>query len=141
MVDPNAHQQTSLLTSLTQRWLGWRNWASPAVQAQKSPVVQRVGERFETGENRSGRRAWPGKWPDSADLLSQRMASLQIDSVDVRSTLPELTREAEHACALCLDRFDCRNDLDRGGTNSAWVDRCPNAGLLLAVSARRGAAS
>jgi len=138
MTDPNAYRQASLLASLAQRWLSWRDRTCAAAPTQQGPTAPRGNESAEIGQGRSARRAWPGKWPNSADLLTRRMASLDIDPVAIRSTLPELAREAERACALCLDKTDCRHDLDRGGTNASWADRCPNADLLLAVRATHG---
>jgi hypothetical protein len=138
----SSHTRTGqgpFLASLVRALRNWRGERAPPTRTRDCcatgsvlPVMAHDAVPMSTS---------PGKWPDSADLLTRRMIGLQIDPVAFRSTFPDLAREAERNCVLCRDTADCRRELDDGVERPDWETRCPNAGVLVAASARGTSAS
>jgi hypothetical protein len=74
--------------------------------------------------------------PESAELLSRRMAALQLDRKEVAQTHPQTFRDLQRVCTLCESHRQCARDLSRDSGDPGWEDYCPNAATLRALNAR-----
>jgi hypothetical protein len=74
--------------------------------------------------------------PESAELLSRRMAALDFDRKKVAQTHPQTFRDLQRVCTLCESHRQCARDLSRDSGDPGWEDYCPNAATLRALNAR-----
>jgi len=74
--------------------------------------------------------------PGSADLLSQRMAALDLDQNEVARTEPATMQDLQRVCTMCGCHHRCARELSRDPLDPAWKDYCPNAQTLTALSAQ-----
>jgi len=72
--------------------------------------------------------------PESADLLLQRMASLDLDRGEVSRIEPQTFRDLQRVCTMCESRGRCARDLKRDSADPVWEDYCPNADTLMALN-------
>jgi len=70
------------------------------------------------------------KGPGSADLLLQRMASIDLDPKEVSLAQPQTFQDLQRVCARCRSRRRCVRDLACERNSSAWQNYCPNASTL-----------
>ena len=77
---------------------------------------------------------------DSANLLLDRMAALNLDRAEVSATAPETLQDLQRVCSFCKDHRRCALDLARDATDPAWKDYCPNVSTLLVLDAMPWAA-
>jgi hypothetical protein len=82
-------------------------------------------------------RTLAGKWPDSADLLSQRLAVLQFDEPAIVRSEPAVLRDMERVCSTCSEKPHCAHDIDVNPTSVGWRTYCPNVETLDALEAER----
>lgn len=82
-------------------------------------------------------RTLAGKWPDSADLLSQRLAALRLDQPALSRTEPAVLRDMERVCANCSEKSHCSHDIDVNPTSAEWRTYCPNVETLDALETER----
>jgi len=87
--------------------------------------------------NGSELRTLAGKWPDSADLLSQRLAVLRLDEPAIARSEPAVLRDMERVCSNCAGKHHCSHDIDANPTSSEWRTYCPNVGTLDALETER----
>jgi hypothetical protein len=73
--------------------------------------------------------------PESAELLSRRMAALDLDGKEVARTHPQTFRDLQRICTLCESHRQCARDLTRDASAPAWEDYCPNVETLRALNA------
>ena len=73
-----------------------------------------------------------GKWPDSADLLSQRLEQVNLAGIE-----PQGLRDLERVCTLCGSKRQCEYDLTIHPSHPAWTGYCPNAPTISALMAER----
>jgi hypothetical protein len=130
--------QTQALLETIGTW--WRNWkhslaAVREIDRLDGPELSRVAQ--DVGLNAPQLRTMAGKWPDAADLLSQRLAALQIDESSVVRTEPGVLRDMQRVCAMCTEKPHCGHDIDRDPSNPEWRDYCPNVETLDALEAER----
>ncbi len=75
-----------------------------------------------------------GKWPESATLLARRITALGFDGVELGRTQPQVVRDLQRVCSICMNKRACEHDLDRTPSSPAWRDYCANADTFAAVS-------
>ena len=78
-----------------------------------------------------------GKWPESADLLPQRLKALHVDAQTFSRENPQLANDLRKSCSLCAVKGQCEHDLDTHPHSPVWQSYCPNTMTLLAVSKAR----
>jgi hypothetical protein len=135
---PTTQTQTQILLAAIGTW--WRNWTNSRaalfeVESLGDAELARVAD--DAGLSASQLRTLAGKWPDSADLLSQRLAALQLDEAAVRQTEPGVLRDLERVCSLCREKPHCGHDIDRNPIDPEWRTYCPNVETLDALEAER----
>ena len=52
-------------------------------------------------------RPLAGKWPESANLLSRRMAALQLDPSEIARSQPAVSNDLKRLCSLCVSKGRC----------------------------------
>lgn len=85
------------------------------------------------GVSSSELRTLAGKWPNSADLLSQRIAAVGLKTENVRQTEPRVLQDLQRVCTLCAERARCEHDLDQDPGDRVWRGYCPNVATLDAL--------
>jgi hypothetical protein len=132
--------QTQALLDTIGTW--WRNWkharaAVAEVDGLEGAELSRVAN--DVGLNGPQLRTLAGKWPDAADLLSQRLAALQIDEATVARSEPGVLRDLQRVCSMCPEKPHCGHDIDRDPSDPEWRQYCPNVETLEALDAERAA--
>jgi hypothetical protein len=124
--------------SAVARW--WRNWAAARSSAASLNSCSREDTArmaHDVGVTAAELRSLAGKWPDSADLLSRRLAVLGLDPEELRRIEPQVIPDLQRVCTLCVNTRECRHDLDRNPSDRAWREYCPNVMTLDALIAER----
>jgi len=78
--------------------------------------------------------------PQSAELLSRRLAALDLDEKEVGLAEPQTLHDLQRVCTLCQSHGRCRYDLARDAGDPVWKSYCPNAATLEALDAEPWAA-
>jgi hypothetical protein len=132
--------QTQALLETIGNW--WRNFmhsraAAAEIDQLDGAELSRVAS--DVGLNGPELRTLAGKWPDAADLLSQRLAAMEIDEATVARAEPAVLRDMQRVCSMCSEKPHCGHDIDRDPSDPEWRDYCPNVETLEALDAERAA--
>jgi hypothetical protein len=129
-----AGQQSSVFAAVSQWWRNWMgNRAGVAELENYSPQeLQRMAQ--EVGVNPQELRVLAGKWPESADLLSRRMAALDLDAGQIARSQPCVSNDLRKLCSLCVSKGRCEHDLAGDPNNPVWREYCPNTTTLTALT-------
>ena len=130
--------QTEILLSAFGTW--WRNWMKARatiaeIEGLGEPEMSRVAQDVNLGVPEL--RTLAGRWPDAADLLSQRLAALQFDTARVMTATPGVLRDMQRVCSACSEKGQCGHDMDRDPSSPGWRDYCPNVETLEALETER----
>jgi hypothetical protein len=113
----------------------WRIWIKPSValdlECCGDEEVERMANDFRMSA--SELRAVASRGPESADLLLDHMAALDLDRNEVSQTQGRTFQDLQRVCMMCESRRRCARDLARDSEAPAWKDYCPNATTLLAL--------
>jgi len=135
-----AHHQNQTLGGIISAW--WRNWKQGRATLLEIDGLE-SGERSrvarDIGVTSSELQTLAGKWPDSTDLLSQRLASLQLSEDAVAQAEPGVLRDLQRVCTLCNEKQRCGHDIDCDPANPQWRAYCPNAETLDALEVEHSA--
>jgi uncharacterized protein YjiS (DUF1127 family) len=120
----------------------WRNWTErqatlTALKCMGSDDVGRLAH--DVGLTGADLKILAGRWPDSAELLSRRLAVLKFDENVLVRCEPKVMRDLQRVCSLCGDKPRCQHHLAVAPFDEAWRDYCPNAQTLEALDAERSA--
>jgi uncharacterized protein YjiS (DUF1127 family) len=129
----NRHS-SPLLGTIVRWWLNW--WGNRAAMAELNHLSadELRGIAQDIGVNREELRSLAGKWPDSADLLTHRMAVLQLDPAEIARSQPVVSNDLRKLCSLCGSKGQCSNDLISHAVHSNWQEYCPNTTTLRALN-------
>ena len=131
----------SLIAAVARWWHNWNgNRASSAELDNLGPDELKHIAR-DAGVDTQELRALAGKWPESADLLAQRMKVLHLDPEEIAHTQPGVSNDLKKLCSLCDAKRRCEYDLTRGAVNPIWRHYYPNATTLMALIAGRSVRS
>ena len=113
------------------RW--WRNWRDArtsiaALERCGSDEVKRIAH--DVGLDTHELRALAGKWPDSADQLSDRLHVLGLDAATISATEPRVMRDLQRTCSMCGSKGECTRDLEHNENDPRWRTYCPNVTTL-----------
>ena len=137
MATSSTTPRRSLIAAVA-RW--WRNWNGNRVS---SAELDNLGPdelkhiACDAGVDTQELRALAGKWPESADLLAQRMKALHLDPEEIAHTQPGVSNDLKKLCSLCDAKRRCEHDLTGGAVNPIWRHYCPNVTTLMALNAER----
>jgi hypothetical protein len=125
------HMEPREMISRMRRW--WQKWRG----ANSS-----LSELLCCGENEAERmahdlglpvselRKLAEHGPEAADLLSRRMAELDLDKNEIAAVVPRTLQDLQRLCTLCEHHRECTRDLRRNPADQAWENYCPNAAVL-----------
>jgi len=122
------------IAGLWQNWTGTRTTLT-ALWRMGAEDVERLAH--DVSLKGTDLRTLAGKWPDSAALLSRRMALLDLDERKVGRKEPQVIRDMQRVCSLCADKRLCERDLADATSGRIWRDYCPNVRTLEALDAER----
>jgi len=139
MQDSSIGQLSSLISDVAQWWRNW--WGNRAGMSELDKLDREEMKHIarDVGTSTEELQALAGKWPDSADLLARRMATLQLDPLGIARSQPAVSNDLKKLCSLCMSKGECTHDLDNGAINSNWQEYCPNTSTLKALSVQRAA--
>jgi hypothetical protein len=129
-----THTQTqSLLGTIGTWWRNWRHARATAweIEGLAEPELARVAQ--DVGLNVPQLRTLAGKWPDAADLLSQRLEALRLDEITIARAEPGVVRDLQRVCSTCSDQRRCNRDIDKHPSDRVWRDYCPNVATIDAL--------
>jgi hypothetical protein len=113
----------------------WRKRIKPSVVSDLEccgeEEVERMAHDFRMST--SELRAVAIRGPESADLLLDRMAALDLDRNEVSQTQGRTFQDLQRVCMMCESRRRCARDLAGDSAAPAWKDYCPNATTLMAL--------
>lgn len=95
--------------------------------------VERIAQ--EAGVSAGELRMLASKGPQSAELLLQRMAALDLDQKEVARIEPQVFHDLQRVCTMCESHGRCIRDLKRDPADPAWKSYCPNVDTLLDLDA------
>jgi len=117
----------------------WHDWTEgDRFEDCADREVERMAK--DTGVSPAELRRLEKLGPDSADLLLQRMAALDLDRNEIAATVPGTFQDMQRVCSFCKAHRRCALDLARHSADPTWKDYCPNVGTLLALDAMPWAA-
>lgn len=130
--------QTEILLSALGTW--WRNWmrsraTTAEIEGLGDSEMSRVAQDVTLSVPEL--RTLAGKWPDAADLLSQRLAVLELDTAGVVTATPGVLRDMQRVCSSCSEKRHCGQEIDRDPSSPEWRDYCPNVETLEALETER----
>jgi hypothetical protein len=73
--------------------------------------------------------------PEAADLLTRRLAALDLDRYEIDSAVPRTLQDLQRICTMCESHRQCARDLRRDPADRAWEDYCPNVAVLKMLNA------
>jgi hypothetical protein len=116
-------------------WQRWRDWARAQSEFELcgEEGMERMAHDAAVSVNEL--RQLSGHGPESADLLPQRMAALDLDPEEVRQVEPQVFRDLQRVCTMCKSHKRCIADLTHDVQNPVWKDYCPNVQTLTSLDA------
>ncbi len=69
----------------------------------------------------------------SAGLLTNRMADFGLSPEVVKKLHPEVSRDLERVCGLCVSKKRCASEFEQQGAEPSRSDYCPNTQTLRAL--------
>jgi hypothetical protein len=135
--------QPSLLDALGRKWRAWRRRRAALAELDHCGSAERHRIAADIGMNEDELCVLAGRWPDRVDLLRQRMDQLRLSAADGGQIEPEVMRDLQRTCALCITKRRCTRDFAKHAADAVWQEYCPNAmtfSALLAEADKRSAA-
>jgi len=119
--------------SLSESLLHWcqrimRLGRDRSLDAMNAADVKRLAD--DVGVSPNELRALSRHGPNGAELLSKRMAELDLDLAEVSGQFPVTVHDLQRLCTLCGEKRRCKRDLNQDPTDPHWKDYCPNAEAL-----------
>src|SRR5262245_59253276 len=119
---------------LTRWWRRWRDRrAALAELATCSSEVATIAQ--DLGVTPADLRVLAAKRPDAADLLSRRLAALQLDANRLGVAAGPVLRDLQRLCTMCDAKAPCAKDLARHSPSDDWQGYCPNSDTLKSLAA------
>ena len=117
--------------SPVQAALRWLTGSQSSFSICGDEDVERMGH--ELGISAAELRQVASKGPESADLLQDRMAALDLDRGEVARREPATFQDLQRVCTMCDCHRRRARDLECDPLNAAWEDYCPNVTTLKAL--------
>jgi hypothetical protein len=132
---PIARKRRSPVEVILQWWQLWTsNGPASDLACCAEGEVERIAK--DIGMPASEIRRLANLGPESAELLSRRMAALDLDRKEVAQKHPQTFRDLQRVCTLCESHRQCARDLSRDSGDPGWEDYCPNVAALRALNTR-----
>jgi hypothetical protein len=132
----NSLNPVPTFVRLLTRWWWSRIQRSPPV-AELSQLAADELECIAHGVNSAEFRVLAGKWPDSPELLSWRLPTLNLDEHKLREKEPQVLRDMQRVCTLCASKGRCEHDFAYKPSDPTWRAYCLNSQTLAALETER----
>lgn len=136
----HEHKRRSPIEVIAQWWREW-TWQGPDLSNHACSAegeVERIAQDIGIPASEVRRLASLG--PESANLLLNRMAALDLDRKEVGHVEPLIFRDLQRVCSMCESHRQCARDLARDSNDPVWEDYCPNIATLKMLNAMPWAA-
>lgn len=127
------NEREGALSVITHWWRNWKNRRATMGELNRCGEDETAHIARDVGVSPSELRTLAGKWPDSADLLSERVAAVGLQTENIRAAEPQVLRDLQRVCTQCAEQSRCEHDLNRDPGNRVWRDYCPNLVTLDAL--------
>ena len=129
----STNQPPTVLGTMSTWWHNWKRQraALSEINGLAEPELSRVAR--DIGLNAPQMRTLAGRCPDSADLLSRRLAELQLDERAIASSEPAVLRDLQRVCGQCSEDRLCARELKQDQESGHWREYCPNVATLDAM--------
>ena len=134
---PKPNSFPTIFRGLLRNWRKWGRNPATVAELSRLDAADVEGVARDVGLTSADLRTLAGKWPDSAELLSQRIAGLHIDERKLCDEKPKVLRDMQRTCALCVEKRQCEHDLDRQVKDLNWEKYCPNTTTIRSLLAER----
>jgi len=131
-------QPEGVLDALARKWRIWQRRPAAMAELEHCGSAERQRIANDIGMNEDELWVLAGRWPDSIDLLRHRIEQLKLNSADGAQIEPEVMRDLQRTCALCMSKRRCTNDFAKRPNNPVWQEYCPNAMTFSALLAPAG---
>jgi len=122
---------------IARRWQDWTNRRRTMMQLDCCGAAEVERMAHDVGVSASELHTLAGKWPDAAEPLKRRLATLALDPDDIRRREPQTLHDLQRVCTLCMNRRECEHDLAANSAGLTWRGYCPNVMTLDALRAGR----
>ena len=132
-----ADRYSAVVRRITRWWRNWRDREARLTELRRigPEEVERLAQ--DVGLVGSDLRILVGKWPDSTELLSRRLAVLKLDENELTRSQPEVLRDLRRVCTLCASKGRCEHDFAYRPSDPTWQAYCPNSQTIAALKAGR----
>jgi hypothetical protein len=129
----STNQPWTVFGTMSTWWSNWKRQRAALMEINglAEPELSRVAQ--DVGLNAPQMRTLAGRWPDSADLLSRRLAELQLDERAIGSSEPAVLQNLQRVCGQCSEDRLCARDLKQDQESGQWREYCPNVATLDAM--------
>jgi hypothetical protein len=131
-------QQEGLLDALARKWRIWQRRRAAIAELAHCGSAERQRIANDIGMNEDELCVLAGRWPDTIDLLRQRIDQLKLNSAHGVQFEPEVMRDLQRTCALCMSKRRCTHDFAKRPNDPVWQEYCPNAMTFSALLAEAG---
>ncbi len=131
-------KRESVLGALARKWRTWQHRRAAMAELEHCGSAERRRIAGDIRMNEGELCVLAGRWPDTVDLLRQRMDQLQLNPSDGVQIEPEVMRDLQRTCALCMSKRRCGHDFAKHAAIPVWEVYCPNAMTLSALLAEAG---
>ena len=136
-VSTPTQQDSPVSGWFAKRWCDWKRRRKAIAEISAFQSADRERLAHDVGVSESEFCILAGKWPDASTLLSQRLEQLKLNAADIAEAEPQVLRDLQRVCTLCVSKRKCRHDLAMSPSSPAWEEYCPNALTLRALLAER----
>jgi len=134
-------ERHGMIGALAQKWRDWQRRRAGLAELRQCGPGERQRIAADVGVNEGELCVLAGRWPENLDLLRQRLDQLKLSSSDPAQIEPEVLRDVQRTCALCMSKRRCSHDLARHPSDPVWQEYCPNATTFSALLGQGGSSA
>ena len=131
-------ERQGVIGTFAQKWRDWQRRRAATAELDYCGSAERRRIAVDLNMNETELCVLAGRWPDNLDLLRQRLEQLNLDGSDSTQIEPEVVRDLQRTCALCMSKRRCTHDLAKHPADPVWQEYCPNAMTLSALLTEAG---
>jgi hypothetical protein len=125
-----------VMHQLFRRLQNWLRARSALSELDRTSPAETARIAHDLGLSSSDLVRLADRGPDAAELLSQRLEALHVDTSRLVHDQPAALRDMQRLCAMCESKGRCARDLAARPDDPAWRGYCPNAVMVDAITAR-----
>jgi hypothetical protein len=122
--------QNAVVRFFADGWKEWKNRRARLAAFDRADANEMARIARDLGTPLPELRRLVGSGAHSADLLLDRMRSLNLDPAKVE---PAVMRDLQRCCAGCLAKTLCAHELEDRPKGARWPQYCPNELTIAAL--------